>query len=125
MYIELPGSPSSTTVAPTSKRHSTNIEIRRSRLASERPPKKGVATKNAFRSGELTAISLIYSRSPAPDSTLSPSGRLRKSLDGRRSLFVTDTSPLRTRILVQSSSACNFADYSRQTPPAKQGSKDD
>src|SRR6516164_6035698 len=61
--MERPGSPSSTTVAPTSKRHSTNIEIRRSRLASERPPKKGVATKNAFRSGELTAISLIYSRS--------------------------------------------------------------
>src|SRR6516165_9351829 len=61
MYIELPGSPSSTTVAPTSKRRSTSIEIRRSRLASERPPKKGVATKNAFRSGELTAISQIYS----------------------------------------------------------------
>src|SRR6266576_4449584 len=63
MNIERPGSPSATTVAPTSKRRSTSIEIRRSRLASERPPKKGVATKNAFRSGELTAISRIYSRS--------------------------------------------------------------
>src|SRR5215475_6386520 len=61
IYIERPGSPSATTVAPTSKRRSTSIEIRRSRLASESPPKKGVATKNAFRSGELTAIG--YSRS--------------------------------------------------------------
>src|ERR1700756_5304690 len=41
-----------------SKRRSTSIETKRSRLASERPPKKGVATKNAFRSGELTAIAL-------------------------------------------------------------------
>src|SRR5262245_31113653 len=70
MYIERPGSPSATTVTPTSKRRSTSIEIRRSRLASERPPKKGVATKNAFKSGELTAINQIYSRSrnlTAPD----------------------------------------------------------
>src|SRR5882672_6470454 len=63
MNMERPGSPSATTVAPTSKRRSTSIETRRSRLASERPPKKGVASKNAFRSGELTAIDLIYSRS--------------------------------------------------------------
>ena len=63
MNIERPGSPSATTVAPTSKRRSTSIETKRSRLASERPPKKGVAIKNAFRSGELTAIDLIYSRS--------------------------------------------------------------
>src|SRR5258705_12200166 len=56
MNIERPGSPSATTVAPTSKRRSTSIETRRSRLASESPPKKGVATKNAFRSGELTVI---------------------------------------------------------------------
>src|SRR5947208_10496497 len=63
MNIERPGSPSATTVAPTSKRRSTSIETKRSRLASERPPKKGVASKNAFRSGELTAIALIYSRS--------------------------------------------------------------
>ena len=48
-------------MAPASKRRSTSIEIRRSRLASARPPKKGVATKNAFRSGELTTISQIYS----------------------------------------------------------------
>src|ERR1700676_5613223 len=63
MNIERPGSPSATTVAPTSKRRSTSIETRRSRLASERPPKKGVATRNAFKSGELTAIGLIYARS--------------------------------------------------------------
>src|ERR1700687_3410566 len=63
MNIERPGSPSATTVAPTSKRRSTSIETKRSRLGSERPPKKGVASKNAFRSGELTAIDLIYSRS--------------------------------------------------------------
>src|SRR5437588_10991408 len=63
MYVERPGSPAATIVAPTSNRRSTSIETRRSRLASERPPKKGVATKNAFRSGELTAISQIYSRS--------------------------------------------------------------
>src|ERR1700704_4925676 len=63
MNIERPGSPSATIVAPTSKRRSTSIETKRSRLASERPPKKGVASKNAFRSGELTAIDLIYSRS--------------------------------------------------------------
>jgi hypothetical protein len=50
-------------LAPRPKRRSTSIEIRRSRLASERPPKKGVATKNAFSSGELIVISLIYSRS--------------------------------------------------------------
>src|SRR5947199_315893 len=49
--------------APASERRSTSIEIRRSRLASERPPKKGVASKNAFRSGELTAIAPIYPRS--------------------------------------------------------------
>src|SRR3954453_7624067 len=61
MNIERPGSPSATIVAPASKRRSTSMEARRSRLASERPPKKGVATKNAFRSGELTAISQIYS----------------------------------------------------------------
>src|SRR3979411_1022301 len=63
MNIERPGSPSATTVAPTSKRRSTSIETKRSRLASERPPKKGVASKNAFRSGELTAIQPIYSGS--------------------------------------------------------------
>jgi hypothetical protein len=63
MNIERPGSPSATTVAPASKRRSTSIETKRSRLASERPPKKGVASKNAFRSGELTAIDLIYSGS--------------------------------------------------------------
>src|SRR2546430_7640267 len=63
MNIERPGSPSATTVAPASTRRSTSIETRRSRLASERPPKKGVASKNAFRSGELTVIGLIYSRS--------------------------------------------------------------
>ena len=63
MNIERPGSPSATIVAPASKRRSTSIETRRSRLASERPPKKGVASKNAFRSGELTAIGPIYSRS--------------------------------------------------------------
>src|SRR6266704_566387 len=61
MNIERPGSPSATTVAPTSKWRSTSIETKRSRLASERPPKKGVAIRNAFRSGELTAIDLIYS----------------------------------------------------------------
>src|SRR5882757_8308691 len=63
MNIERPGSPSATTVAPTSKRRSTSIETKRSRLASERPPKKGVARRNAFRSGELTAIDLIYASS--------------------------------------------------------------
>src|SRR5258707_5331365 len=63
MNIERPCSPSATIVAPTSKRRSTSIETKRSRLASERPPKKGVAIKNAFKSGELTAIDLIYSRS--------------------------------------------------------------
>src|SRR6266851_5527143 len=63
MNIERPGSPSATTLAPTSKRRSASIETRRSRLASERPPKKGVARRNAFRSGELTAIDLIYARS--------------------------------------------------------------
>src|SRR5580704_18095014 len=31
-------------------------------LASERPPKKGVASRNAFSSGELAAIAEIYSR---------------------------------------------------------------
>src|ERR1700722_2335169 len=62
MNMERPASPSATTVAPTSKRRSTSIETRRSRLASERPPKKGVSSKNAFRSGELTAIDVIYSR---------------------------------------------------------------
>src|SRR3990170_3465164 len=63
MNMERPCSPSATMVAPTSKRRSTSIETRRSRPASERPPKKGVASKNAFRSGELTAIGVIYSRS--------------------------------------------------------------
>src|ERR1700730_19300705 len=63
MNIERPGSPSATTVSPTSKLRSTSIETKRSKLASESPPKKGVASKNAFRSGELTAIELIYSRS--------------------------------------------------------------
>src|ERR1700733_14502159 len=61
MNIERPGSPSATTVAPASKRRSTSMETRRSRLASERPPKKGVSSRNAFRSGELTAIEAIYS----------------------------------------------------------------
>src|SRR5688500_5421910 len=63
MYIERPGSPSATTVAPASKRRSTSIEIRRSRLASERPPKKGVATRKVFRSGELITISRVYASS--------------------------------------------------------------
>src|SRR5882724_11602643 len=62
MNIERPGSPSAKTVAPASKWRSTSIETSNSRLASERPPKKGVASKNAFRSGELTAIDQIYSR---------------------------------------------------------------
>src|SRR5215213_2126028 len=62
MYIERPGSPSATIVAPASRRRSTSMETSRSRLASERPPKKGVAHKNAFRSGELTAIGPIYPR---------------------------------------------------------------
>jgi hypothetical protein len=43
-----------------SKRRSTSIETSGSRLASERPPKDGVASKKAFRSVELTAIELIY-----------------------------------------------------------------
>src|SRR3954451_13397610 len=63
MNIERPGSPSATMVAPASKRRSTSMDTRRSRLASDRPPKKGVASKNAFRSGELSAIGAIYSRS--------------------------------------------------------------
>src|ERR1700730_1459167 len=63
MNIERPCSPSATIVAPSSKRRSTSIETRRSRLASAMPPKKGVAINNAFRSGEPTAIELIYSRS--------------------------------------------------------------
>src|ERR1700744_1372356 len=58
--MERPGSPSATTVAPASKRRSTSMEIRRSRLGPGRPPKKGVSSRNAFRSGELTAIELIY-----------------------------------------------------------------
>jgi hypothetical protein len=62
MNIDRPDSPSATTVAPTSIRRSTSIETKRSRPASERPPKKGVARKNAFRSYELTAIKLIYYR---------------------------------------------------------------
>src|SRR6185312_15296617 len=64
MNNERPGSPSATTIAPASKRRSTSIETSRSRLASERPPKNGVASRNAFRSGELTAMEAIYSRSP-------------------------------------------------------------
>src|SRR5882757_4414745 len=63
MNMERPGSPSAKTVAPASRRRSTSMETSRSRLASERPPKKGVASKNAFRSGELATIHLIYSRS--------------------------------------------------------------
>src|SRR5271170_5607070 len=62
--IERPGSPSATTVEPASKWRSTSIEIRRSRLDSERPPKKGVSTKNAFSSSEQTAISLSNSAPP-------------------------------------------------------------
>src|SRR5216684_1951962 len=77
MNIERPGSPSATTVAPTSKRRSTSIETKRSRLASERPPKKGVAIKNAFRSGELIAIDLIYSRSQRRQA-----GRARRCFSG-------------------------------------------
>src|SRR5712675_37855 len=72
MKIERPGSPSATIVAPTSKRRSTSIETKRSRLASERPPKKGVASKNAFRSGELTAIDL-----PLPAAASRPSATER------------------------------------------------
>jgi len=71
-------------VAPTSKWRSTSIETRRSRLASERPPKKGVATKNAFRSGELTAISLIYSHSW----DLTAPYRLRLASQRRDSVYV-------------------------------------
>src|SRR5262245_45453327 len=86
MYIERPGSPSATTVAPGSKRRSTSIEIRRSRLASERPPKKAVAARNAFTSGELTAIDPNILLLPELDSTSSPAGRhdpgLRTSLLG-------------------------------------------
>src|SRR5437016_7175906 len=63
MNIERPGSPSATTVTPASTRRSTSIETRRSRLASETPPKNGVASKNAFRSGEPTAMELLYPRS--------------------------------------------------------------
>src|SRR5258708_5941169 len=76
MNIERPGSPSATTVAPTSKRRSASIETKRSRLASERPPKKGVASKNAFRSGELTAIDLNILPLPAAASGPSPTGRI-------------------------------------------------
>src|ERR1700682_1050231 len=81
MNIERPGSPSATTVAPTSKRRSTSIETRRSRLASERPPKKGVASKNAFRSGKLTAIDLIYSRSQRRQASLSRDSSLGQRID--------------------------------------------
>src|SRR5258708_40325746 len=73
--IERPGYPSATTVAPAAKRLSTSMEIRRLRLASGRPPKKGVATRNAFRSGELTAIHLIYfgsGKRAKPDGTHLP-----------------------------------------------------
>src|SRR3954470_7710194 len=63
MNIERPGSPSAKIVAPASKLRSDSIETKRSRLASERPPKKGVASKNAFRSGELTGIYPIYPHS--------------------------------------------------------------
>jgi hypothetical protein len=65
------------------KRRSTCIETKRSQLASERPPKNGVASKNAFRSGELIAIDKIYSRDQrwqaAETSTLLPqsTGRAR------------------------------------------------
>src|SRR3954468_11895404 len=64
MNIERPGSPSAKIVAPASKLRSDSIETKRSRLASERPPKKGVASKNAFRSGELTGIYPIYPQPP-------------------------------------------------------------
>src|SRR3984893_16454233 len=76
MNIERPGSPPATTVATTSKRRSTSIETKRSRPASERPPKKGVASKNAFRSGELTAIDLNVLPLPAAASGPSPTGRI-------------------------------------------------
>src|ERR1700688_4403980 len=85
MNIERPGSPSATTVAPTSKRRSTSIETKRSRLASERPPKKGVASKNAFRSGELTAIDLNILPLPAAASGPSPTDVSALARGGRRS----------------------------------------
>jgi hypothetical protein len=88
MNIERPGSPSATTVAPTSKRRSTSIETKRSRLASERPPKKGVAIKNAFRSGELIAIDLIYSRSRRRQA-----GRARRCFSGCRGVVLADYPP--------------------------------
>src|SRR3984957_2604596 len=85
MNIERPGSPSATTVSPTSKRRSTSIETKRSKLASETPPKKGVASKNAFRSGELTAIEIIYSRSQRRQA-----GQARAGQTGRRYLCVDE-----------------------------------
>src|ERR1035441_2991718 len=85
MNIERPGSPSATTVAPTSKRRSTSIETKRSRLASERPPKKGVAIKNAFRSWELIAIDLIYSRSQRRQA-----GRARRCFSGCCGVVLAD-----------------------------------
>src|SRR6266849_378737 len=88
MNIERPGSPSATTVAPTSKRRSTSIETRRSRLASERPPKKGVAIKNAFRSGELIAIDLIYFRSQRRQV-----GRARRCFSGCCGVVLADYPP--------------------------------
>src|SRR6266851_9794073 len=88
MNIERPGSPSATTVAPTSKRRSTSIETKRSRLASERPPKKGVAIKNAFRSGELIAIDLIYSRSQRRQA-----GRARRCFSGCCGVVLADYPP--------------------------------
>src|SRR4051812_16164220 len=73
--IERPGSPSATTVAPASKRRSTSMETSSSRLPSGRPPKKGVATRNAFRSGELTAIAQYTSTAthgPSPEGPAGP-----------------------------------------------------
>src|SRR5438874_11975560 len=105
MNIERPGSPSATTVAPTSKRRSTSIENKRSRLAPERPPKKGVARRNAFRSGELTAIDLIYSRSQRRQA-----GEARREvsainscagLSGRRSSRQTGLQPNKKRFTVR------------------------
>src|SRR4051812_11561687 len=92
MNIERPSSPSATMVAPASKTRSTSIDIRTSRLASGRPPKKGVATRNVFRSGELTAIGRIYSRArglAAP--CRGPRPRRPRQAPGRRQTGGGDT----------------------------------
>ena len=81
MYIDRPGSPSATMLSPRSKRRSSSIEIRRSKLASETPPNKGVATKNAFSSGELTIITSIYSCSRNLSGLMAAALPYRKRVD--------------------------------------------